>query len=1346
MANLFGLAGAVAQKATRYAPIYNPRWTSGIWTNRSPLRDATTNRITEKFYGAAGDALIAGTNVEVSNKLTLIRRPGNSTALGGNSYNSVDRFYDFHLFGPTTEQIEVMIDQTDGLYAEYAPQNPAKQLIFTKSAGAGQTYMQSVGNILYFGNGVDNKKYLQTLLKWTPNTPLNTPTTPFLTSFLIDPNGNIQQLTGTVIPVAYIYAQSDTVQVITNINIGNVVAAGDTITFPSGMAASFLDGQTVTVLQAAGNQLTFNFITNDYAQTPETGVYASVEDGDGTPVTGASQPIWSVSVPSSLNYFQGGLTIDGTAVWTNRGNPVENWGLANATNPLTPAVQGGVASWAESTYYSLVSVIIDPNGNLQQVTTAGLSGTNPPNWATTLGGNTYDGAFPTGMPSTGTVWTMVASAAQMVWQANTNYPAGSFLLQQVTGSVTPATFTISAVTTSAGGVATYAITSGGSANAWYGYKFTVAGMTGANNGVYYCTASTSTTLVLNNPYAIAETHAGTAISTNAAPVCLFQAGQPQGPYISGPVSAYIWAAAHNSSGTTGVGTWDGLAPYHTSNPSAAPSGLPYGQTAIGSSLAQASGLTSFDYAISPGGGGAFAWNTVNSSGATTGTTNPFPGQNENLLQIIVGTLEFPAAGDYTFVVTHGDGMVWGMGGTATFVSGTAPANLAVAGTNTSLNGYPIFPAGNNLNVTANSGNRFSDTYVVNVPAPGTYPVEFNIARWDKNNAGMSVTCAGVTLPFGQPMGGGGTSGATPPVWPVFTTADAPLYASVSEGSGRLDWSNIGFSADFVWKPAENFTLPNTSIIDSNSNNEGPFRTGYTTTGSAPSWSTGLDTLTDDNPYLIWINLGPNLNPPKGALSTSNGGWVYAISLVNTLDDTVSNATKISAPTGNHEDFTGVYLSPGEGLPPLTSIDPQADYVAIWRSTDGQVIPFLIPMANSDYAAPITISLHDYLLYGYTDTTPDVDLNNLISAPILGENTPPAAGATNLAFYLNRIFYSVGATVYWTTGPATPAGNGLNGTAPLNFDEQAALVNRIVPTTSGAFIFTVSDINLIQSTNNASSPISGAIPLIANVGLLSYNALDICGAQIGFFSTDHQFLILDPNAGVSSAGYPLGDQFRLNNGLTAQSWNPKNVYVAWHVNGEDQAWYVGDGSQGWFRMMSTPAPETGSYTWSPYAKIVSGVKALQSVEVSPGNHQLLLGPPTTGLILQRDLDTNQDGGTSYPANAVMGSCVLAQPGQIAVVPFITVEQVGIGTPIVIGVLIDEALPYYTGPFNILKKWENDPPNLKPSISLPSQRFYLADDTDYAAAMRHIQIQINWAAENFPSELLTVTIYGGYVQES
>jgi hypothetical protein len=1260
MPNQLGLAGAQPATPTKYAAIYNPRWTSGIWTNRSPLRDATTTRQTEKFYGPSGDALIAGQNTEISEKLTLIRRPGNSI-YGTDLWNSVDRFYDFRLFNAATEQITLMIDQADGLYSLNAPQNPAKTKIWTKSAGAGQTYMQSVGNTLFFGNGVDNKKWLQTLFKWTPNTALNTSTglNPFLTTFLIDPNGNIQQLTAAVLPVAYVYVNNDTVQIIGNINYANVIAAGDTVTFPkTGMTATFLEGQTVTVVQVAGNQFTFYMVAANYAQTPETSVYATVDPGDGTPTTGTSQPAWSLTAPNAGNDFQGGTTIDGTAQWTNRGNPVENWGILMPTAPIVPVINGGAVVYEQSTYYSLVSCVIDSNGNLQQVTRAGLSGSATPKWGTTLGSTTLDGISAPGT-SQGVIWTMIQSAAQMNWQANTYYPTGSFLI---------------------------------------------------------------------------ETASGTS--------CLFQSTPPTTPYLSGTVSAYVFPCPHSSGppGDFGVGTWNGL---NTYNGATNPSGMAY-PTSIGSSAGQAVGLTGFDFAITPGGSGVFEWDTINSSGQVTGNTNPFPGFNENLFIVAEGAIEVPVAGNYTFTVTHGDGLVWGIGGGATFVSGSTAQNLTVAGSLTSINGFPIFPAGSNLNVTSNSGNAWIDTYTIYFPTAGTYPVEFNLGRWDKNNAGLTVQIAGNTIPSGQPSGGA-TSGSAEPTWPAWTVADAPGYPSVRDPlAGRLQWNNIGPAADYVWAAAQHFTLPNTTITDANNNIEAPYRTGYTAaSGGAPTWNTALDGLTDDNPNLIWINLGTSTAPPVGTLTTATG-WEYAISLVNTLDDTVSNATNLSAIVGPFTDATGVQIPAGAGLPPLNQIDPQADFVAIWRTTDGQNTPFLIPSTTTDYTAPVTISLHDYLLYGYLDTTPDTGLNNLISAPVLGENTPPAAGAINLTYYLNRIFYSIGATAYWTSGPNTPAGNGLNGSSPLNYDEQASLVSRLVPTTSGLFVFTVSDINIIQGNGTAQTPINPAVPLIEGVGLLSYNALDVNGSIIGFFSTDHQFLILDPSAGVTSAGYPLGDQFRLNNGQVGQSWDPSNVYVAWYVNGEDQGWYVGDGVQGWYRLMATPAPESGNYTWAPYAKIVAGVKALQSIETTPGNHTLLLGPVGTGNILFRDLNVNTDGGVAYPAYAVLGSCVLSQPGQYAVVPFITTESVGTGVPLVIGVLIDEALPYYKGPFETLKRWVNDPPNLKPSVSIPAQRFYLSDDT-LPASMRSMQIQISWPAQNAPSELLTLTIFGGFIQE-
>lgn len=88
--------------------------------------------------------------------------------------------------------------------------------------------------------------------------------------------------------------------------------------------------------------------------------------------------------------------------------------------------------------------------------------------------------------------------------------AQSFAL---TAAAAPAAaLTLSAVAASSGGVAVYTGTiTGGGSNAFVGYSFTIAGFVGANNnGTFVCTASTTTTLTLNNAAATAETHAGTA--------------------------------------------------------------------------------------------------------------------------------------------------------------------------------------------------------------------------------------------------------------------------------------------------------------------------------------------------------------------------------------------------------------------------------------------------------------------------------------------------------------------------------------------------------------------------------------------------------------------------------------------------------------------------------------------------------------------------------------------------------------------------------------------------------------------------------------------------------------------
>jgi hypothetical protein len=1236
MPNQIGLAGGQPQKQTRFAPIYTGRWSRGLWTNRSSLRDGTTSRLQEKFYGTAGDALIDGLNVEITNRLTLARRPGNSI-FDGSGYNAVANFQSFRLFDPTTEQIDVMVDEAAQLSSLY---NGTKSTVWVKSPGAGQTYMQSVGNTLYFADGVSNKKWLQSLTVWASGAQWNTPTTPFLTTFLIDTNGNIQQLTGTGVDIASTAVSSGTITIILGATaqpgggLHDIIVPGLSFTFPAGLTGSAgqLSGETVTITTVSGTALTVTGTTyTDYGTQAETGKTGTVIGG--FPVSGSVLPTWSTTQPNSGNSFQGGITQDGTAQWTNRGitwaspnngsaKSVQNWGIGLAPGTLvTPTINSSRVSWKAKTFYSNPGVIIDSNGNLQKVITDGTSGASAPTWATIVGNHTTDGSV---------TWNMIQDAASLTWAAGTAYTTGKFIVA---------------------------------------------------NG------------------------------------CLFRATASTQPTTTGTIDVYQWAVSHSAF----VGAVSKYFP-----------------TLVASAGSHQTGNSFYvDKSQNPT---TATWEQFSGAGAITSGTVLSIANNYNMAMI--GNIHIPVAGDYTFVLTHHDGAFIGFGGSCTKVSGTFTDAMSTAHTGTYVNNYAIVAGTNGPGQSA--GGIYTDSFVMNFPASGDYPVEINSDYWYHSTPTNVILTANGNNLFPGPI----VSGAVAPTWPGWVTTYAPGYPTVSEASGHLTWENLGPSTDFTWAASTGFTLPNQQIIDPNGNLQAPYETGVTgPAGSEPAvWQTGINQLTNDNPNLIWINQGQaSSSVLNGTMSAfSKLGWRYWIALVNTLDDTVSNAVPLTGPLGKIIGANSLDFAAGSGLPPAASIDPQADYVAIYRSTDGLAVPLLIPGTGESI---YTVSLKDYLTNGYSDSTPDTSLDNLIQGAIAGENTPPAGGAKALTFHLSRIFFSVGNVVYWTSGPDTPDGNGVNGVAPLNFDELPSLVKRIVPTIIGALVFTVSDVYIIRGTGQTlrGDPIQSAQPYLKGIGLLSYNALDMAGSIIGLFTTDNQFIVLDPNSGVSYVGFPIGDRLRKNNGVAGTNWNPANVYVTWYANGEDQAWYVSDGTFGWYRLMTTPAPETG-ITWSPFAGIIGGAKAVLSVEVSPGVHKLLIGPTgASSNILNRDLTVNSDAGTSYAAWAAIGSAMLAQPGQVAEVSFITTESINLGLPLVMGVLMDEAWPYFTGPFELLKDWENDPPGLKKSKSILGQRFYLSEMHNEAAVCRHMQMQINWAVEAMPNELLSLTIFGAYSQE-
>src|SRR6185312_8459695 len=112
-------------------------------------------------------------------------------------------------------------------------------------------------------------------------------------------------------------------------------------------------------------------------------------------------------------------------------------------------------------------------------------------------------------------------------------------------------------------------------------------------------------------------------------------------------------------------------------------------------------------------------------------------------------------------------------------------------------------------------------------------------------------------------------------------------------------------------------------------------------------------------------------------------------------------------------------------------------------------------------------------------------------------------------------------------------------------------------------------------------------------------------------------------------------------------------------------------------------------------------------------------------------------TAYNSYFVLGSIVLAQPGQRAIVSFITTDAMAVGTEPTLAIQLDEIAPISAGYFENLTQYVPDPTELNASNSVYAQRFYLSQ-TQQPAWCRHLQIQVNFGSDTVKNELLSLTI--------
>lgn len=564
-------------------------------------------------------------------------------------------------------------------------------------------------------------------------------------------------------------------------------------------------------------------------------------------------------------------------------------------------------------------------------------------------------------------------------------------------------------------------------------------------------------------------------------------------------------------------------------------------------------------------------------------------------------------------------------------------------------------------------------------------------------------------------------------------------AKIGNFGGTSDHTMSFGGADDLWSGFANYTVTNSSNF------------GVIISAAGPGTTFSLDAVQ----ITVYTSPQSTASPAGSGSFDATTGYQYVYEYSNGSapfgSGAFSNATTPSITTGAFASKENVEVTV------VASTDPQVNQLWLFRTTDGGSIYYALP--TNPYPNTTTT---------ITDDIADADLITTQLAATAYQNTVTPVGTQDPVFHMGRIWIHVGNVVYYSSGPdlGNILGNGNEGFPPANNFVFPSLVIKKVPTSVGLLIFTISDVYIIYGNGSAVAALAGtnginlfyAAPFLAHRGISSPFALEIQGTTIYMMTSDNEVISLDPNSADSEIGYPIGaPNFAYPSAESLASFNPAGTYVTWHVSGSDRALYVSDGLTGWFRCNPNLPPDGASTgpVWSPKANITGGCKAVQSIETAPGVWQLLIGPSTGGgNILYRNIGVFTDNAVAYPANFIMGSIVLAQPGQLAEIAFITCDFNKTGTSPTLKILLNEV----SGTFEDLSGYvHQDPPSLYGTTLSPNTLYanrYEALQTVTAnsgqaplgAFCRHLQIQIDFGeTDTAQNELLDLTIFGAFYTE-
>jgi hypothetical protein len=432
MAGQFELAGAQPNKQPRYAPIFISKTLTGIYTQRNPLHDPS-DVVTEKFYGGRPDALWQGSNVELTNRLTLQRRPGLIPFSTDIYPTAPNRTFAFEL---TNGTIQVLVDtgSTGSLAISAAANASGGTTTYTGTFGAAAASNGFVGLIFqiagFVTNTSNNGTYTvtaSTSTTLTVNNPGGIAETHAATGISAGAvyydiqNGTTTRLfskapgagQGYFVAVAGILYYGDGVDsfIYNPLNTGaNGTIYGFGITAPTVAPTLVItESGSASVAWTASTEfstmgLVYDTGSGDMWQLQS--VNASTTNTTQFGTSGDGQPNWNQSPGGTTSDTTGG----GNITWTNKG-PIVAWTAHTVYNNAT--VGGTIAQ---------PCIVYDPVTKACYVQSSflgsGTSGGSVPSFKKALGQHTNDGTC---------VWIWVgpgiASAGLAAWLPSTTYPA-----------------------------------------------------------------------------------------------------------------------------------------------------------------------------------------------------------------------------------------------------------------------------------------------------------------------------------------------------------------------------------------------------------------------------------------------------------------------------------------------------------------------------------------------------------------------------------------------------------------------------------------------------------------------------------------------------------------------------------------------------------------------------------------------------------------------------------------------------------------------------------------------------------------------------------------------------------